>query len=57
MLDVVAAWVLNDLPAGCRSAHEIERVGCALDRECKYSSAAWKEGKTKQNEGHANKVS
>jgi hypothetical protein len=45
VVDVVAAWVLNDLPAGWRPAHVIERAGCALDRACKYSRAAWKEGK------------
>ena len=33
MLDVVAAWVLNDLLAGQRPAPLRERAGCALDNE------------------------
>jgi len=44
VLDVVAAWVLNDLPAGYRLAHVRERAGCALDSECRYSSAALRPG-------------
>ena len=57
VLDVVAAWVLNDLPAGYRLAHVREQAGCALDSECRYSSASWKEEETEQNEGYANELS
>lgn len=40
MLDVVAAWVLNDLLAGQRTEPLRERAACALDKEWKYSVAA-----------------